>query len=381
MAKSKSAATLQEHAEALSRACRELPPVTVISGEDEFLRRRATERIVAALKKKHPGLDEVCFHGAPSQNEPGASLAQTLPELASSSLFAAEKLVLLRQADRMLFPRKGAEETEAEPAPAAKSGRGDTAAEALVAYLAAPAQGTWLLIECAKLNRQYSLGKALAGCPEVPCPAPRSQGEVAAWLGREAKELGKRLDHGVADLLITAHGTGLGALRSELEKLAVYTGDDGEIALEDAKAFLSGSVEFDVFGLTNAVQARDMTEALKFARRINTHGLRSQDGKKTDAGGSAHMALSLLAGTVEGMLAARALPPEEGDPKAALAAKLRIHPFRAELLLKAVRNYSIPDLRAAALRLAEETRRTHDTGADSALSLELAALACCRGAK
>jgi DNA polymerase-3 subunit delta len=234
-----------------------------------------------------------------------------------------------------------------------------------------------LIIECEKLPKNRVIGKALAANSlVVPCPILSRSGDVATWLQMAAKETGKRLEAGVSDILFTAHGGQLGKLHGELQKLSIYVGQKETIQSEDVEAFLSGSVEFDVFGLTNSIEARDLGGALGFAKRICMQGTRDADGKKSDGQASAHRTLSMLASTIEGILGAR-VAMGQGASREDVASAVGTTPWRAERLMAAAGRYSIADLRRIVRTLAEEMRSTHDTGGDISFSLEKCVIACC----
>ncbi|MDR1745267.1 MAG: hypothetical protein LBS30_05890, partial [Planctomycetota bacterium] len=101
--KAKEQAGLREHREALAAARIELPPLVAIAGENEFLRARAVEEFRAAWFERYPGGDAVILRGS-GEARP-ASLADIARELAGGSLFAKEKLVIVRQGEKILFPQ------------------------------------------------------------------------------------------------------------------------------------------------------------------------------------------------------------------------------------------------------------------------------------
>lgn len=366
-AKAARAASFQDHEQALSDACRTLSPVTVCAGESEFLRTDAISQILAALARKHPGIEELTLHGIPPAGggESGASLSDVLGELGAGSLFASSRVIVLRRGDRTLYPQ----------------GEGTAAAEIqkkFTEYMKQPSADTWLVIECESLNRQRVVGKALAAdAVHVPCPSLTRQADVSHWLRGEAKRQGKNLESGVSDILFTAHGGNLGTLAAEIGKLALYVGSATTIAVRDAEQFLTGSVEFDVFGLTNAIEKRDLSESLLFARRIGSLGTRDKGGKRSDGEASTHQALSMLSRTMEQIFLARVVADRGGDENDA-AGEVGASPWRAKRLLEAASLFSMPELRHILTDLAQLMHSTHDTGGDPHLSLERAVLACCQ---
>ena len=365
----KDQATLRDFQATSASANAELPGLVACTGDCEYLRGRAATCFRDSWLERFPGGDIATIRGTGEGRTVG--IADIIGELSGGSLFAKEKLVIVRQAERILFPQGGragqdeAAQTEAKPS-------GDRE-KAFIEWLEKPAKLTWLFLETASLPRNRTLGKRVAEhCHIIPCPLP-TQRDIPPWLFGKAKELGKRLDDAAVDLLVRSHGADLGILESELDKLALYAGDKEAIDASMAGEFLTGTIEFDIFNFTNAVEARDAAQAVHYARRIATQGTRDQRGKREGADSSAHKVMSMLAGTVQGLLrarVARALGADAGD----FASAEKLSPWRASKLLEAAGRYSLRELRLMARYAADQIRRAHDTGGDALLSLELMAV-------
>lgn len=358
--------SIREHQEALAAARDRLPQLVVVAGDCDFLRSQAVAGFREAWQSRHPQGDGVTLRSAGEARPAG--LADIVGELSGGSLFAKEKLVVVRQAERILFPTSTPRE-QAEPAdkPAGDREKG------FLEKLENPAPLIWLLIESAQLPKNRTLGKRLAERGfVVPCPMP-TQRDIPAWLSARARDLDKRIDNAAMDLLARAHGTDLGVLSAELEKLALFAGDGQTIDADMVSEFLTGSIEFDIFRFTNAVEARDTAQAIHFARRIATQGTRDQRGKREGAESSAHKVLSMLAGTVQGLLKAR-VAVAMGLDAAAFAANEKLSPWRAGKLLEASAAFGLRELRLMAGYASDQIRRTHDTGGDPLLALELMAV-------
>ncbi len=360
--------TLNDHRRALEQAAADLPPLAIVFGECEFLRSSAIVRLRDAWLQKYPAGD-ISFIRAAGEGRI-VTVSDITRELSGGSLFAKDKLVVVRQADRLLFPTSGKAAEEADAGDA--SGRGDRE-KAFVACLEKPAARTWLAIESPSLPRNRVLGKKVAEtCFPIPCPQPNAR-EIPAWLLERAAGLGKRLDDEAIDLLHRAHGQDLGVLAGELEKLALFAGDGPDIDAAMVGEFLTGTIEFDIFGFTNAVEARNARQAVFYARRIAMQGTRDQRGKREDGEKSAHKVLAMVAGTVQGLLKARvalAAGMKSGD----FASAEKLAPWRAGKLLEAAGRFELPELRRNAAYTADQMRRAHDTGGDALLSLELLAV-------
>lgn len=364
----KSKGSLLDYRKALQTALAELPERTVVYGECEYLRSEAATRFRDAWLASHPNGDLAGLRAA-GDGRP-AALADISRELSGGSLFARDKLVMVRQADKILFSRSGGEEGE-------ESGHERPAADKEKSFLdkvAATGTCTWLLLETVQLPKNRTMGKRLAElCFLIPCPQANLR-EIPGWLAERAGQLGKRLDDAAMDALIRAHGTDLGILAGEVEKLALFAGDGDKIDAAMVGEFLTGTIEFDIFGFTNAIEARNAAKAVFYARRITQQGTRNQRGKRESGEDSSHRTLSMLAGTVQSLLRARvALARRTRADDFAAAEKLS--PWRAAKLLEAAGNFQLPELRKMVGMAADHLRRAHDTGGDPLLSLETLAVA------
>ena len=365
---------LEDHRAALTQAVKSMPQVLLVVGAETYLRRQALTSFLQALREEVDGLDEISLHGPATASEAGLKLGAVVGELASDSLFASQKVLLVQNAEHVLFPRRGSSaEEDSKPC----SSKRRSPEDQLIAFAKEPPTGVWLVLVCEKLNRQRTLGKKLHEHAHlIPCPELTHGREITRWLEETAKGMDKSLAPGGADALLTAHGGHLGTLHAELIKFSTYVGERSRIGLDDAEAFLSGSIEFDVFALTNAIEARDSGRALVYARRVAEQGLRDMKGKKSDGQSSSHRAMAMVASTMQGILQARVVMGEGGKSRE-VAQAAKTSPWRAERLMKAAENFSLAQLRRIIRRLAQVMHSTHDTGADVCLSLERAVLVCC----
>lgn len=356
---------------AMEAVARDLPFLAVAFGECDFLRGEAANRFRNAWLEKNPGGDIVTIRGL-GEGRP-VSLADVTGELAGASLFAKEKLIIVRQAERLLFPGLGKKDESAEP----REG-GGSREKGFVHCLDKPPRGIWLFLETSQLPKNRTLGKRLAAeAAVVPCPSP-TQRDIPVWLSGRARDLGIRMDDAAMDLLMRAHGPEMGVLAGELDKLALFAGEGGTVDAAAVGEFLTGRIEFDIFGFTNAVEARDADRAVFFARRIALQGTRDQRGKKEDGEKSAHRVLSMLAGTVQSLLRANVARARRLD-SAEFAAAEKLSPWRADKLYAAAAKFQLRELRTMARMAADQLRRVHDTGGDPLLALETMAVRFTRG--
>ncbi len=359
-----------DYQKALEQVLQDVPPVVIVEGEEEYLRHLAIESIYKKIISEYPDVADVQFHGPSVQAEGKFEFSDLLTELSSASLFSSEKLIVFRGAQRTLFVAGNSEASSKKIPPV----------QSLAEYIKNPSLKNFLIIEVEKINKQRIIGKTMAKQVIIPCPVLGRQSDVIAWMKSVARGKNKELASDAASTLHRAHGSDLGVLASEIEKLVLYIGSEHIINEEDARQFLSGSVEFSIFELTNSLERRDLAGALHFSRLICEQGSRDQSGKKQDGQSSAHQAMALISSLLENMIHVRAMIAEQLSPSE-IVAEMGMHPKRAENIIRTAGNFTIEELQHALSVMASEMHSTHDTGADTKLSLERVIVAVCQKKK
>ncbi|MFW5856577.1 MAG: DNA polymerase III subunit delta, partial [Planctomycetota bacterium] len=289
-------------------------------------------------------------------------------------LFATEKLVVVRRADRFLFPGgSGGGETDGDGKSAGK--RDDPLAD----YVADPTDGMYLPLECERLDRRTKRGKALAKHGLLlDCPELRYERDTLPWLRGRARDRSLDLTPDAARMLFTIHGAEPGVLAGELEKLALFAAGAGQIDEAAVRTFMGDAMALSFFELSNAVEARDPAEALTVARRMIRQGLTDQRGRKVDLVGAVHMAMGSLRSTLATLWRAHDVAARGGGPSE-LEPHLGGRAWRAEAILRAGERYRLDEIRRGFDALTEALAAIHDTGGDPALALERTVLTICGG--
>jgi len=88
----------------------------------------------------------------------------------------------------------------------------------------------------------------------------------------EAKRLGFTLDQGAARMLVDRMGANPLRLQNELERLALWGGEGGEVTATDLDAMVADTSEAIVWSLADALQGRDPAAALRIAERLIEQG-------------------------------------------------------------------------------------------------------------
>ena len=198
------------------------------------------------------------------------------------------------------------------------------------------------------------------GAYVLDCDAPPAA-RMTTWIRRTARERGLNLPEQGAELLFERFGRELRQQVNEIEKLALYAGDDqeGDISLEDMEQVLGGGSVQDRFRFTDALQAGRTEAALASLELL------LRDGESPQA------LMALLYRLVIQIQLAQA---HRGDEP--LYEVLRVPRRVADDLARAAGRFQPAELRAILRQLAEmdlrmKTTRIPDRAALSSLALLL----------
>jgi DNA polymerase III subunit delta len=178
-----------------------------------------------------------------------------------------------------------------------------------------------------------------AGGEVLRYDAPKAR-DLPGRLVAEARNRGFRLDGGAARLLVDRMGEGTMRLATEIDRLSVWAGPDGEVTVKDLEAMVVDTSEEATWALSDAVVARDPAGALRAAERLTLQG-----EAVTPIGYQAARRLR------DAHTAAREL--ERGTPPKEVEGKLRMHPYAARMLVRTVRNATALEMRAATCAVAD----------------------------
>jgi DNA polymerase-3 subunit delta len=237
----------------------------------------------------------------------------------------------------------------------------DKQLEAVVAVLGElPPDLTVVLIARAKAPAKLNKAvKAAAGeIHEFEAPKAR---ELPPQLVADAQRLGFRLQPDAARLLVDRMGTSPVRLQHELERLALWAGDGGEVGMEDLEAMIADTSEMAVWSLSDSLLERDRATALRIAERLIAQG--------ENVTGLVYGLASRLRSAC-----AAAAQLEEGVPPKQVESSLKMHPYAAKQLVGRLRDAELGDLRMATEALADLElwcRGEKDYGDELALTLAL----------
>jgi DNA polymerase-3 subunit delta len=237
----------------------------------------------------------------------------------------------------------------------------DRQLDAVVAALGElPPDLTVVLIARAKAPAKLTKAVNAANGEIHSFEAPKAR-EMPRLLVGDAQRLGFRLEPAAARILVDRMGANPVRLHHELERLALWAGEGGEVGVEDLGAMIADTSEEAVWSLSDALLERDAAGALRIGERLISQG---------------ENVTGLIYGLASRLRSACAAAGqlEEGIPPKQVESSLKMHPYAAKLLVGRLRDTSVDDLRMATEALADLElwcRGGADYGDELALTLAL----------
>jgi len=241
----------------------------------------------------------------------------------------------------------------------------DRQLEAVVAALPdLPPELTLVLIARAKSPAKLTAAVKAARGEIHEFEAPKAR-ELPRTLVAEAQQLGYRLEPAAARMLVDRMGANPLRLRQELERLALWAGDGGEVTVGDLGEMVADTSDAAVWSLSDALLEGDAAAALRIGERLIVQG--------ENVTGLIYGLASRLRGACSA-----AAQLEEGVPPKQIESSLKMHPYAAKQLVAKLHNTDLLALRSATETLADLElwcRGGADYGDELALTLALRAMA------
>lgn len=190
--------------------------------------------------------------------------------------------------------------------------------------------------------------------------APKARDMPRVLVG-EAQRLGFRLEPAAARLLVERMGANPVRLRTELERLALWAGEGGDVGLADLEAMVTDTSETAVWTLSAALIEGDAAAALRIGERLIAQG---------------ENVTGLIYGLASRLRSACAAAAqlEEGIPPNQVESSLKMHPYAAKQLVRRLGDTDLAGLRLATEALADLElwcRGGADYGDELALTIAL----------
>jgi DNA polymerase III subunit delta len=232
-------------------------PSLLLLGKDAYLRDVFRERVIEAL------IDPATRGWAVSRFAADeGELGQALVQSRTVPMLARRQVVIVTQLEA--FEQMPEERRQAET-------------QDLTDYLADPAPFTVLILEAGELDQRTKLAKlllekALVVAAELP-EDPHERARTAAMIsGQMAREQRSSIEADAAEELADLCNCDLGAMRSEIEKLATFVGTGQPIRREDVEALVVSEKKYSVWELAEVLASRQRARAFHFLANVLQQG-------------------------------------------------------------------------------------------------------------
>lgn len=327
-----------------------LPAVALLIGPEAYQRRQIKQALTAPFPP-----EAVTTHDLAE-----VSLAGVLDDARALSLFAAERLIWVINAEAAL-PRGRSAEADGESGAA---GEGDPAP--LSAYVKDPTPGVALVFEASRFDfegddkrKLERVAKFYSTIPETVELRRLDARSARLEAERLAAAAGARLDAEAFDLLVESLGADMSRIAVEIEKLALYAGDR-PVGVEDIAALVPDARASSIFALVNALGRRDRTRALEILDTL------------TREGEYLPLALAFLSTQFRMALVAREANLKSAQQIQGHFSRLGVPMWgsRAEQVHQTVTRFSRPQLERAIKLTFEADRGMRDTRPDDRIVME-----------
>ena len=214
--------------------------------------------------------------------------------------------------------------------------------DAVAEYLTAPAPATVLALVAEELKSSSALWKACAKAGQVLAYDVVKK-KLHEWVAKQFSDHGVRAEPDAVAALIQLVGDDLRTLKTEVDKIATWAGDE-PVGEREVEALVASSVDVPIYELTDAWSVRDTARVLALSETYFERERQRRDGAARLAGA--------LAGHLARLRQLKRLAGEGIKPKEA-AERLKLHPFRAQKLYGQAEGFSADELDDAVIRLAE----------------------------
>ena len=315
-------------------------PLYLLFGPEDYLRERAARAVADAALKDSPlrEFNESSFSLASADVQQAIAAAEQLPMMAPRRVVRVTDFSKLREADE----------------------------EALLRYLARPAETSTVIFSADDLDKRRRLSKTLLdACASVEF-AELKDSEAAAWAKSRLRELNAEADERTLRQVIALAGTQVRRLDAELGKLAAAALPSGRVSMEMVDALVGRSRELSNFELTDHLVARDRRRALETLRRL------------LDDGAEPVMLIGLLASSYHRLALAKELMAR-GAPKEEVFRVVAIPYSKREEFLATARRADPEELAARIRRIADadlSLKTSAGGGGRDGARLQLEVLVC-----
>ncbi|WP_407269501.1 DNA polymerase III subunit delta [Radiobacillus sp. PE A8.2] len=208
------------------------------------------------------------------------------------------------------------------------------------------------LDERKKINKLFKKQGVAVACE------PIKEWELAKWINTMADEQQINIEKTVVDYMIQEVGSDLMLLQKEMEKLALFVGEQGTISMEVAEELLSHNSSTSGLKLVDAVINRDLHKAIRIYKDL--------EKLKEDP-----IALvALLASQFRTILHVKLLK-QKGYTQQQMAQQLKVHPYVVKMSQTREASFTLEELKQVIVMFTETDASIKQGRMDKNLAFEL----------
>lgn len=315
-------------------------PVYLLVGEESYFVDETIKQLKTALSKEEEA--EVMTFDLNEQ-----PIDYVIDEADTIPFFTERKLIIAKNASFLKATEKGKEKIEHD-------------VKRLENWLANPTDTavTVFIAPYEKLDERKKVTKLMKEkCVILHAETPQNQ-DLDVWIQSEAARCGKAITGEATHKLVEMVGPNMLQLQMELEKMALYLGEDHEMTVELVEDLVAKTLEHDAFKMLNAYLEHNQEEALKIY-----HDLLRQKEEPIKLVG-------LLASNIRTMTNVFYLQ-KKGYHQQQIAKQLKLHPYRVQVISNQRNRPSDQRLLQALYNLADVDLQLKTTGGNRERHLEL----------
>ena len=220
-------------------------PLYVLVGEDDIEKSAVASEFAEMVDEGLRAFSVDRLRGGEMNADDLFAAAATLP------MMAPRRVVIVFEAERLLIPKREGKAADAEQ-------------DRLEAFLKNPPSHSTIVFVFGALDQRRKLVKlVLKEAQVVDCGIINDSMDAERWVKARAERDKVAIDAVAIRALVERAGIDLVRLRGGLERVALYAMGQSKITADDVRQVVTPSGEAADFGIANAIQRNDASEALK----------------------------------------------------------------------------------------------------------------------
>lgn len=287
-------------------------PVYVLLGEEDFLKQNALLKIKANCTT--PENESVSAFNYISIDGKTTGSSRLLTECEQLPFMNNIRLVVVKDAEKIID-------------------------DAVLEYIKNPSKTTCLVLMFRKIDKRLSIYKVLEKYADVQEFDHPDEKDTTAWIQHYIKTGRKNISATDASRLANILDNNLTGIQQELEKLIAYSGKNDTITYNDIETIVSENRLNDSFALTESIQNKDTSTAIKLVNKLLNQG----------------NAVPQIIGTIRWMLTRLWMGKEllEKGDRHSVSKELRIPSYFLGKFINQVEKFDIAELKMGLVKVLE----------------------------